>query len=191
MSKEKHTLTIGVATKLLNELRRDLARTQQEKADLLQRMDMRKEELAHDTLPQDAIYPKTEIFYQILKHSQPLLTIMQYHRAYGGLHLLLSNIPLLKPGCQLEFSQIQEIWSHADAAARDMLAFMWSLGELKAPLGVMETLTGSPTFYIRRYILRCLALLSTQHTMMQVPREPYPILKSYTHSQFITVKDFQ
>lgn len=34
MSKEKRTLTAGVANKLLNDLQRDLAQTQQEKADL-------------------------------------------------------------------------------------------------------------------------------------------------------------
>ena len=151
---------------------------------------MHKGELAQDTLPQAAMYPKTEVFYQILKHSQPLETIMQYHRAYGGLYLLLNDIPLLKPRCQLDFSQMQEIWSHADAAAKDMLVFVWSLGELKAPLGVIETLTGSPGFYIRRYVLRCIVLLGQQHNMMKIPREPFPTLKSYTHSQFITVKDF-
>jgi hypothetical protein len=191
MNKEKHTLTSGVANKLLQELRRDLARTQQEKADLLQKIGVHMGELRQDTLPQAVMRPNTEIFYQILKHNRPLESIMQYHRAYGGLHLLLSSIPLLITGSYLNFSQVQEIWTHANAAAKDTLAFMWSLGELKTPLGAMETITGSPAFYTKRYILRCFVLLGQQHNMMQIPREPFPILKSYTHSQFHAVRDFQ
>jgi hypothetical protein len=191
MSKEKHTLTMGVNNKLLQELRRDLARTQQEKANLLQRLGVHKGELRQDTLPQSAMHPKTDIFYQILKHSRPMESIMQYHRAYGGLHLLLSNIPLIRTGSCLELSQIQEIWTHANVAAKDTLAFMWSLGDIKTPLGVMEAISGSPAFYIKRYTLRCFVLLGQHHNMMQIPREPFPILKSYTHSQFHTVRDFQ
>ena len=42
MSREKHTLAAGVANRLLNELRRELARTQQEKTDLLQTILRRK-----------------------------------------------------------------------------------------------------------------------------------------------------
>ena len=116
---------------------------------------------------------------------------MQYHRVYGGLHLLLSSIPLLKTGSHLEFSQMQEVWTHADAAAKDTLAFMWSLGDLKTPLGVMETISGTPAFYIKRYILRCFVLLSQQHNMIQLPKEQFPTLRSYTHSQFHSVRDFQ
>ena len=191
MSKEKHTLTIGVANKLLNELRQDLARTQQEKADLLHKIGVHKQEFQQDNIPLSAMHPKPTIFCQILKHNQPMDSIMQYHRAYGGLHLLLSNIPLLTKGCHLDFSQMQKIWTHADAAARDTLAFMWGLGDLKTPLGVMETLSGSPAFYIKRYTLRCFVLLGQHHNMSQLPREPLPTLKSYTHSQFHAVRDFQ
>ena len=191
MSKEKHNLTLGVTNKLLNELRRDLARTQQEKADLLQKIGMHNDTVGQDILPQAVVHPKTEVFWHILKHSQPLDSLMQYHRAYGGLHLLLSNIPLLTKGAHLDFSQMKGIWNHADAAARDTLAFMWGMGDLKTPLGVMETLSGSPAFYIKRYTLRCFVLLGQHHNMSQLPREPLPTLKSYTHSQFHAVRDFQ
>ena len=190
-SGEQHTLTIGVAYRLLHKLRRDLARTQQEKVDLLHQIDTYKEELAQFDLPHSDTYPKTEIFYQILRHNWPLESVMRHHRAYGGLHLLLSTIPFIKTGCHIEFSQMQELWTHVDAAAKDTMAFMWSLGELKTPQGVMETVSGSSTFYIKRYILRCIALLAQQHNMIQVPKEPFPTLKSYTHSQIHVVTNFQ
>lgn len=190
-SGEQHTMAIGMAYRLLHELRRHLARTQQEKVDLLHRIDTHKEELGQIDLPHSATYPKTEIFHQILKHSRPLESVMQYHRVFGGLHLLLSTLPLLKTGCHIDFPQMKAIWSHADAAARDTLVFMWSMGELKTPLGVMETISGSPTFYIKRYILRCFALLGQQHNMISIPREPLPTLRSYSHHQFHSVKEFQ
>jgi len=86
---------------------------------------------------------------------------------------------------------MEEIWTHANATAKDTLPFMWSLGELKISLGVMETLSGSPPFYIKRYILRCIMLLRQHHNMIQIPKESFLTLKSYTHSQFHLVKDFQ
>ena len=68
---------------------------------------------------------------------------------------------------------------------------MWSLGDLKTPLGVMETLAGTPAFYIKRYIHRCIVLLGQHRNMSQLPREPFPTLKSYTHNQFHIVRYFQ
>lgn len=191
MNKEKHTLASGVASKLLNELRRDLARTQQENADLAQRLHKQQDESGESTIPHTAIHPRTEIVQQFLKHTEPLDSLMQYHRVYGGLNLLLSNIPLLKTGCKLEFAQMKEIWSQANAAARDTLVFMWCLGEIKTPLGVIEMLTASPPFYVKRYILRCVKLWAQHRNITRVPRESLPILKSYSHGQFHLIRRMQ
>ena len=191
LTKEKHTLTAGVANKLLNELRKDLARTQQENADLAQQLLKQQDESGENTIPHASIHPRTEIVQCILKHTEPLDSLMQYHRVYGGLNLLLSNIPLLKTGCKLEFAQMKEIWSQANAAARDTLVFMWCLGEIKTPLGVIEMLTASPPFYIKRYILRCVKLWAQHRTITRVPRESLPILKSYSHGQFHLIRRMQ
>ena len=61
MNKEKHTLSIGVTNRLLHELRRDVARTQQEKADLLQKIGGHKGEFWRDTFSQAAMYPQTKM----------------------------------------------------------------------------------------------------------------------------------
>ena len=126
-----------------------------------------------------------------MARTKPFESIMQCHRVYGGLNLVLSNLPLLKIGCTLGFNQVQEIWSKANAAARDTLVYMWCLGDLKTPLGAMEVLAGSPPFYIKRYILRCIKLLCQQHNMASMPREPLPILKSYSHGQYHLIKKLQ
>ena len=191
MNKEKHTLAAGIANRLLNELRRELAHTQEEKADLLKTIVADNTRFAPDSFPQSAKWTGAEFCLHILKHIAPLSSIMQYHRVCGGLHLLLSNIPVFKPGFHLEFSQFEAIWNQADAAAKDTLAFMWCLNDLKLSLGVMETISGSPPFYIRRYILRCISLLSQHHSMNPVPREVFPTLRSYSHSQYYSVRDHQ
>lgn len=126
-----------------------------------------------------------------MKHTELLESIMQCHRVYGGLNLILNNIPLLKTRCNLELTQVQEIWIHANAAALDTLIFMWCLGELKTPLGVMEMLTSSPPFYIKRYNLRCVKLLGQHHNLARVPRETLPALKSYSHGQYHQIKKIQ
>ena len=189
--KEDHTLTAGVASKLLHDLRRDLARTQQEKADLAQKLLKPQEESGRHIIPQTVTHSSTEIYQQIMTHTKPSESIMQCHQVYSGLNLVLSNIPLLKTCCTLEFNQVQEIWSQANAAARDTLVFMWCLGDLKIPLGAMEMLAGSPPFYIKRYILRCIKLLGQHHNMASLPREPLPILKSYSHGQYHLIKKLQ
>ena len=191
MTKEKHTLAAGIANRLLNDLRRELAHTQEEKADLLKSIVAEHKDVAWGNLPQSAKYAATDFFHQILPHIKPLNSIMQYHRVCGGLHLMLSHIPVLRTGCSLEFTQIETMWNQADAAAKDTLAFMWCLNELKLPVGVMETISGSPPFYIKRYILRCIKMLSQHHNMVPAPRETLPILRSYSHGQYHAVRNFQ
>ena len=189
--KEDQALAAGVASKLLHELRRDLARSQQEKADLARKLLQQQEKDERNIVPQTHTHPSTEIYQQMMAHTKPSESIMQCHRIYGGLNLILSNVPLLKTGCNLAFDQVQEIWSQANAAARDTLVFMWCLGDLKTPLGTMEMLTGSPPFYIKRYILRCIKLLCQHHTMASLPREPLPTLRSYPHGQHHFIKKLQ
>lgn len=63
MNKEKHTLAAGVANKLLNELRRDLARTQQENTDLAQQpikqQEGRKPFLTRPSVPEQRSFNKS------------------------------------------------------------------------------------------------------------------------------------
>lgn len=191
MNKEKHTLAAGIANRLLNELRRELAHTQEEKADLLKKIVADYKEFTPGSLPQTAKWTGTEFHLQILQHLPPLNSIMQYHRVCGGLHLLLSNIPPLRAGCSFDFPHMEALWKQADAAAKDTLAFMWCLNELKVPAGAMETLSGSPPFYVKRYILRCITLLGQHHNMVPAPPEPFPTLRSYSHSQYHAVRNFQ
>ena len=146
MNKEKHTLFAGMANKLLNELRKDLAQIQQDKTNLAHMLIKQQEDLGKKTITKAAMLPKIEIFHQILKHTKPFESIMQYHRVYGGLNLVLNNIPLRKAGCNLELSRLEEIWRHTNVVARNTLVFMWCLSDLKTPLGVMEVLLGCPLF---------------------------------------------
>ena len=57
--REDHTLTAGVASKLLNELRRDLVKNQQEKADLARELLNQQEKCGQHTLPQTVIHHST------------------------------------------------------------------------------------------------------------------------------------
>lgn len=123
----------------------------------MQQLIKQQDESRNEIIPQVAIHPRTNIYQHIMKHTKPFKSIMQYHRVYGA--LILNNIPLLKRGCNLELTHVQEIWSHANVAAPNTLVFMWCLGEPKTHVGVMEMLIGSPPFYIKIYILRCVKLL--------------------------------
>ena len=44
---------------------------------------------------------------------------------------------------------------------------------------------------LQRYILRCIKLLGQHHNMASSPREPLPILKSYSHGQYHLINKFQ
>ena len=191
VSKEKHTLTAGVANKLLNELRRDLNIAQQENQQLKLQLTERgasKEEVA---LSQSTIHPKTEVYHQIISHTTAPESVMQCHRAYGGLNLLLGGVSLLQTGCSLEPIQAKQIWDKADATAKDTIAFKWCLGDIKLPHGTMEVISGCPPFYIKRYVLRCIKLLGQHPHQPQILKEPLPTLRSYTHGQYHLVKNLQ
>ena len=190
-SKEKHTLAAGVATKLLNELRRDLSIAQQENQQLkhqLTNMQFKPEEVV---IAQSAIHPKAEIYHQIISHTAPPQSVMQCHRAYGGLNLLLGGVSLLQAGCNLELIQVKQIWDRADATTKDTIAFMWCLGEIKLPHGVMEVISGCPPFYIKRYVLRCIKLLAQYPPQPEILKEPLPTLRSYSHGQYHLIKNLQ
>ena len=105
-----------------------------------------------------------------------------------------SNLPLLKKVIRLDLIQFKALWEQANAKARDTLAFMWALGDIKLSLGIMEIVTGSPPFYIRRFILRGIAWVA-QHKATQTKgnntHQPLPNLHPYTHSQKIEISRLQ
>lgn len=78
---------------------------------------------------------------------------MQYYQAYRVVDLLTNNLPILKKGLTLKQVQFKDLWDQATSRTKDTLAFMWPVGDLKLSLGIIEVVTGSPPFYIRRYIL--------------------------------------
>lgn len=119
---------------------------------------------------------------------------MQCHHAYGTTNLLTSNLPILKEGTTLNHEQFRELWQQTNPRAKDTLAFMWVVGDIKLPLGSIEVITGSPPFFIRRYVLRNIAFLG-QHQAIQVKEHPtshaLPSLCPYTHSQKIEIAKLQ
>ena len=167
---ERQVLTEGAAEKILNDLRQELRAVIQEKEDLLQQLEGEASSGKH-SLPHSFIHPKTEIFRKLLEHTQPLTSVMQHYQAYRTIDLLTSNLPVLKRGITLKQVQFQELWNRANSRTRDTLAFMWAVGDFKLPLGILELVTGSPPFFIRRYILRSIASLA-QHKATHA-KEPY------------------
>lgn len=140
------------------------------------------------------MHSKEEIYHRLLEHTEPLTSVMQYYQAFGPINLCTSDLPLLKRGTTLNLMQFKTLWDQADARARDTLAFMWALGIYKLPLGIMEVVTGSPPFYIRRYILRSVDWLA-HHKATQVKEnnnnQSLPTLRPYTHSQKIEIFKLQ
>jgi hypothetical protein len=137
------------------------------------------------------ILPKSAIYHQITTNVPPFTTVMQYYHALKGLNLLISRVPLLKPGTFLSRTQFEQMWQMADATARDTLAFMWATGEMKLPTGVMELVTGSPPFYAGRFVLRTLTFISRHHAdyYNHTPLNRVPSLKSYPKTTFHQVKE--
>ena len=141
--------------------------------------------------PRASTLPKAAIYQQLTTNIPPFTTIMQYYHALKGLNLLVSGVQLLKPGTTLSKSQLEQIWGMADATARDTIVFMWVTGDLKLPTGVMEVITGSPPFYVGRFVLRTLAFISHHYSAYynHTPIHRLPSLKSYTKSTFHQIKE--
>ena len=190
-SKEKHTLAVGVSSKLLNELRRDLSMAQHMNRQLKRQLDKQDTVAEEGMISPFDLHPRAEIYHQIINHTSPPQSVMQCHRAYGGLNLLLGGVPFLQAGCRLDLAQAKQIWDKADAAAKDTITFMWCFEEIKLPLGAMEALSGCPPFYIKRYVLRCIKLLAQHLREPEILKEPLPTLRSYSHGQYHLIKNFQ
>ena len=190
---ERQVLVEGAANQLLDDLQQQLQVTKQENEELQQQLH-RNIPLAQFGVPHSYIHSKAESFHKLLEHTEPLRSVMQYYQAYRPLHLLTSDLPLLKRGIRLDLIQFKALWEHANPKARDTLAYMWALGDIKLSLGIIEVVTGSPPFYIRRYILRSIAWLA-QHKAIQTKGhntdQSLPTLRPYTHSQKLEISKLQ
>ena len=191
ISKEKHTLAAGVPSKLLNELQRDLSLAQHMNRQLKRQLDKQDADAEEEMTSLSTIQPKIEVYNQIITHTAPPESVMQCHRAYAGLNLLISGLPLLPTGCRIDSKQAKRIWDKADPTAKDTIVFMWCSEELKMPLGTMEVLSACPPFYIKRYVLRCIKLLGQHSKHPGIVKEPLPTLRSYSHGQYHLIKNLQ
>jgi hypothetical protein len=182
---ERKVLAEGAADQLISDLQHELQVIKQEKEELQHQL-QQGVPAGHLGLPQSYIYPKSEVYQRLLNHTEPLRSVMQCHQAYGALNLVTSNLPILKGGTKLDQEQFGELWRQANARAKDTLAFMWAVGDIKLPLGSIEVITGSPPFFIRRYILRNIAFLAQHHINHAKGNSlihKLPSLRPYTHSQ--------
>ena len=190
---ERQVLAEGAANQLLNDLQQELQLTKQENENLQHQLHQKLPSGQID-LPPSCMHSKEEIYHRLLENTEPLKTVMQYYKAFGAINLCTSNLPVLKRGITLNLVQFKALWEKADPRAKDTLAFMWALGVYKLPLGTIEVVTGSPPFYIKRYILRSVAWLA-QHKATQVPdhnaNQSLPTLHPYTHSQRIEISRLQ
>ena len=182
------------AEQLLNDMQRELDKTKQEKEDLQHQLQQGFPSSEHMGLPLLYIHPKTKIYIKMLEHTAPLNSVMQHYQVYRVIDLMANNLPMLKRGITLKLPQFKDLWDQASPRAKDTLAFMWAVGDLKLPLGIIEIVTGSPPFYIRRYILRSIAFL-TQHKAIQarihITSQPLPTLRPYTHSRKLEITKLQ
>ena len=142
-------------------------------------------------IPRSATSPTAIIYQQLTTNIPPLTTVMQYYHALKGLNLLIAKIPVLKTGTTLSKPQFEQIWANANATARDTLAFMWVKGDMKLPVGTMELATGSPPFYIGRFVLRALSFISHHHCTYynHTPLNRLPTLKPYPSHIFHQIKE--
>lgn len=149
------------------------------------------DDLSPTDIPRTCISPRASIYQQLITNIPPFKTIMQAYHALKGLNLLISQVPLLKPGVTLSKPQFEQIWSNADATARDTLAFMWVKGDIKLPTGIMEAVTGSPPFYIGRFVLRTLSFISHHHSEYynHTPITRLPTMKPYPSNLYHQIKE--
>jgi hypothetical protein len=148
-------------------------------------------DLSPTDIPRTCISPRASIYQQLIANIPPFKTIMQAYHALKGLNLLIGQVPLLKTGVTLSKPQFEQIWSNADATARDTLAFMWVKGDIKLPTGVMEAVTGSPPFYIGRFVLRTLSFISHHHSEYynHTPVTRLPTMKPYPSNLYHQIKE--
>ena len=191
---ERQALTEGAAEQLLSDLQQELHTIKHEKEELQHQLQKGQIAIGALGLPQTCTHPKSEVFRRLLNHTEPFKSIMQGYHAHAAITLLTSSLPILRKGTSLTQDQFGDIWAHADSKAKDTLAFMWALGDIKLPLGCIEVVTGSPPFFIRRYILRSIASMG-QHQANQIRGyhidHALPSLRPYTHSQKIEIAKLQ
>lgn len=147
--------------------------------------------LTPSELPKAYTSPRTIIYHQLTLHTPPFTSIMQCYQAMRGMNLLISRLPILKSGILLTKPQLERIWTGADATARDTIVFMWAIGDLRLPTGIMEVIYGSSPFYIGRFVIRTLHFISRHHSTFHKHTQvlKLPTLKAYPSSIFYQIKE--
>lgn len=108
-NKEKHTLAAGVTSKLLNELRRDVSMAQHMNRQLKRQLDKQDEDDEEELITLSTIHPEIQVYDQIITHIAPPESVMQCHRAYAGMNLLINGLPLFPTCCRLDSEQAKRI----------------------------------------------------------------------------------
>ena len=190
----------GTQEGALRELQQELTHVQRERDELqmtLERImesprNVDEETLGPADLPRTSTLPKASIYHKLTTNISPFTTVMQYYHALKGINLLVSGVPILRPGVTLSKAQFEQIWGMADATARDTIAFMWVTCDLKLATGVMELVTGSPPFYVGRFVLRTLTFISHHYSVYynHVPMNRLPTMKPYPKSTYHQIKEF-
>lgn len=98
-----------------------------------------------------------------LHHLPPPISIKQIYHSTRDLVLMKSRLPCLQPRAKLTKEEFKNMWEQAQPEAKDVVAFMWAIGEFDVPIGVIEIVTSNPSFYISRYCIRAVAQIAKHH----------------------------
>lgn len=104
--------------------------------------------------------------------------------------MLKNGLPYIQPGLRLNQEEFKALWKQAQPEAKDTLAFMWAIGEVALPLGAMEVVTASPSFYISRYCVRAMDQIANHHRKYYTNphfKTELPTSPSYGEKEITTV----
>lgn len=123
------------------------------------------------------------ILIDVMDNLAPAVSIRQVYQSTRGIILIDSGLPNLRKGVRLSYTQLANLWSRSTPVARDTLVFMWAVGDLALPKGIMELQVVNPSFYISRYCVRAITQIQNHHRRFytnQSLKQPLPTMRPYS-----------
>jgi len=132
-----------------------------------------------------------DILYSIRYFTYPLVSLKQHYKITNKLFLGMDGLSHLTLKTFIGESEFKNIWLRASAEVKELIIFMWHIGDLHIEKGIVETYIASPICYIIRYITRSYQMMMSHHRnfftneLLIKPIRPQR-RNDYTNMQIIT-----
>jgi hypothetical protein len=92
-----------------------------------------------------------DILQSIQNYTYRPVSLKQHYELTRKITLGINGLSHLTSRTQIQHKDFHDIWKQANPSLKELLIFMWHMGDLYIEDGVIETISAAPVCYVIRY----------------------------------------